>query len=304
MKNKLITIFGGSGFLGRYIVKELAQLGYNINIISRTPSQNLYLKTAGNIGQINVSYCNIHDEESVEKIVKGSYAIINAIGILHQKKKNSFEEVHVNFSKRLANIAKKHSVKMFIHISAMGLEGNHSKYAKTKLNAEQIVINTIPNAYIIRPNVMFGTEDNFFNLFAKLTMISPVLPAIGGGKTKFQPVYVIDVAKAITKLIDKETYQPGIYELAGKNIISLKEILNFILRSIGKCRVIVPIPFILSSMIGKLMSLLPTPLFTDDQVESLKTDCIISNRQKTFKDIDITPSQFDHVVPKYLTRFK
>ncbi|MBN9542670.1 MAG: complex I NDUFA9 subunit family protein [Alphaproteobacteria bacterium] len=304
MKNKLVTIFGGGGFLGRYVVKELANLGYRINVITRTPSLHLDLKTAGHVGQISVTYCNIHDDGQVLKAIGNSYAVINLIGLLYQKGKNSFENIHINFPKKLAQICKEKNISKFIHISAMGVDTSSSKYARSKLMAERGIVSTFPESYILRPNIMFGQEDNFFNMFARLACFSPMLPAIGGGHTKFQPVYVCDVAKSIAILVDNDKYDAGIYELYGNEIVTFKDLLKFILKTIGKKRYIAKVPFPVASFMGKCMSVLPAPMLTEDQVEALKFDCIANNSYKSLKDLGIVAAQFEHIVPKYLVRFK
>ncbi|MBN8827494.1 MAG: complex I NDUFA9 subunit family protein [Sphingobacteriia bacterium] len=305
MREQVITIFGGSGFVGRYIVKELAKRGYRINIICRHPSQATFLKTAGHVGQIVTTYCNINDLTQLRKVVNGSTYVIDLIGILYEKGKNTFEKIHKNFPENLAKICSDFGVKKFIYFSAMGIDKCKSKYAITKLEGERKIRTIIDNYFIIRPNVIFGEEDNFFNQFGDMSRYMPFLPAIGGGKNKFQPVYVGDLALAVANIIDNLDAKPGIYELAGPEKMTFKEILEYIINLTGNSTKIINLPFPVASFIAFFAQLFPKPLLTLDQLESLKFDCIQENRNVlTFKDLKINPTNIDLIVPNYLTRFK
>lgn len=304
MESKLITIFGGSGFIGSYIVEELAKTGAIIQIVCRDPNSALHLKTAGPIGKIILTQGNIRDEESVKKAVKGSYAVINAVGILYESRKQYFASIHAQGAELLAKAAKDAGVERFIHFSALGVDAHtKSRYLRSKATGEKAVISAFPEANIIRPSIVFGAEDNFFNKFSSLAKFSPILPLIGGGKTLFQPVYVGDIARAI-HLILKTPYTIGkIFECGGPRIYSFKQLIQLILEITHKKRLLLPIPFSLASLIGMFLELLPSPLLTRDQVKILMCDSIITpakNNILTLDDLGIETNSLEITLPSYL----
>lgn len=297
-KDKIITIFGGTGFLGRHVVRNLAKEGYKIKIITRNPAKAYFLKPYGDIGQIVASKLTSTASKDIADIIKGSYAVINTIGILFEKGKSTFENIHIDLVKNIATACTQEKIHKFIHISALGIETSSSKYAKTKLTAEQVIKEIYPNVTLIRPSVIFGKEDNFFNKFAKM----PFLPLIGGGKTKFQPVYVGDVAKAVTTTI-KRPLESKIFELAGPETLSLKEVYQRISLFTSKKITAIPLPFFMAKIIGFFAGVLPIPPLTLDQVTSLQYDNVLSNNNPTFTDLDIEPKPLNIILPTYLYRY-
>ena len=305
MEQRVITILGGTGFLGRYVVQQLAQDGYRLRIISRNPNNDLNLYTAGHVGQIALIAGDITKPESYVSSLAGSYAVVNLVGILFESGKQKFSTIHSLGAEKLAIAAQAAGVKRFIQISALGVEHEHgSNYARSKILGERAVLSAFPTATILRPSVIFGAEDNFFNKFAKMTNISPALPLISGGKTLFQPVYVADVAAAIKTCLAKDETQGQIYELGGLRTYSFKQILEYILKLTAKKRFLIPIPFGLASFIGKIAELFPHPMITSDQVKLLKYNNVVNHSAKTFAHLGITPTSAETIVPEYLAIYR
>lgn len=303
-KHKVITIIGGTGFIGRYVVKRLAKSGYRIRVIVRNPDAALALKTAGDPGQIALISGNIAKPETLSGKLTGSYAVINLAGILFEKGGQSFNAIQANGAEQLAKMAANAGVERFIHISALGVDkASGSNYARTKLLGEKAVQAAFPTATILRPSIVFGAEDNFFNQFASLARFTPALPLIGGGKTRFQPVYVDDVAAAIEQILLRPESKGHIYELGGPKTYSFKELLKFITTTIYKSRALVNMPFGLASAVGAVNELLPHPIITRDQVKLLKHDNVVSPTAYTFAHLGITPHTVEAIVPHYLARF-
>lgn len=305
-QDKIICIFGGAGFIGRYVTQELARAGFRIKIATRVPESAYELKTYGNVGQITPFLCDYQDPKAIQNAVKGCYGVINLVGILFEKRKNNFKRSHVELPKTIAAACKKENVKKFVHISALGIDKAKSKYAKSKAEGETVVQKEFPHVTILRPSVVFGSGDNFFNMFAKLAIFLPVLPLIGGGKTKFQPVFVGDIAEAIRNIIttNETVYQGKTYELGGPEIVSFKEIYELLLKEINRKRTLVSIPWALASIQGAFFSLMPKPILTRDQVTSLKTDNVISDGAKTLKDLGVESTAMTTILPKYLACYK
>ncbi len=306
MQDKVVCIFGGTGFLGRHVTQELARAGYRIKIATRVPESAYELKTYGGIGQIVPFQCNYRDEASVQQATKGCYAVINLIGVLYQRGKNSFKHAHVDIPKMIAVACQKNNVQKFIHISALGIDESQSKYAASKLEGEAAIKEAFPSATFLRPSVIFGAGDNFFNMFAKLSTVAPALPLIGGGKTKFQPVYVGDIAKAVCKIIcnKSDEFNGETYHLGGPEVVTLKEIYEILLKETNRDRALVSIPWPLAKIQGMILGMLPKPLLTKDQVVSLKTDNIVRDGIKTFDDLDIEPTAMATILPEYLICYK
>lgn len=304
MENKIITIIGGTGFIGRYLVKLLAKAGYTIHVIARDPEAALHLRTAGDVGQVVLSPGNLAKPESLHGKLEGSYAVINLVGILFERGNQNFSALHAQGAEKLAKMAQAAKVKRLIHLSSLGVDkAKRSKYARTKALGEKAVIAACPEATIIRPGVIFGPEDNFFNQFARMATLLPALPSIGGGKTRFQPVYVGDVALAIMRVLEREDTKGQIYELGGPNVYSFRELLEFICHTIHRKRWLLPLPFGIAGIFGALAELLPTPPLTRDQVQLLKYDNLVSGNTKTLTDLGIHPTSVEMVVPAYLERF-
>jgi uncharacterized protein YbjT (DUF2867 family) len=304
MDNKIITIIGGTGFVGRYVVRLLARSGYTLRIIARNPDAALHLKTAGDVGQIVLVSGNLAHPDSLNGKLDKSYAVINLAGILFEHGRQSFSHLHAQGAEKLAQMAKAAGVTRFIHMSALGVDkATGSQYARSKMIGEKAVAAAFPDATILRPSVIFGPEDNFFNQFAHLATIAPALPLIGGGKTRFQPVYVGDVAQAVEACLTHAEAPGQMYELGGPQVYTFKEILEFILRTIGRRRALMPLPFPLAATMGAFGELLPRPPLTRDQIKLLKSDNVVSPSAKTFANLGIHPTTIDIIVPEYLARF-
>lgn len=308
LENKVATIFGGTGFIGRYIVARLARQGAIIKVVTRYPQSAYFLRQFGTVGQVVPVFCDYSDA-SIDAAVQGSDVVINCLGILFEKGQSSFENVHVNDAAKIASASAKYNVKRFVHISACGIEESKSKYAETKRRGEQAVHSAYPAATILRPSVVFGAEDNFFNIFAKLSLISPVLPLIMGGQTKFQPVYVGDVAAAVLKALTSadagETSALGkTYELGGPEVLTFKEIFQRLFAQTGRKRILVSLPEGLARFKAAFFSVLPKPPLTGDQITSLKSDNVVVRGSRTLGDLNITPTALDAVLPTYLVRYR
>lgn len=304
MKQKIITIVGGTGFLGRYIVRRLAKAGYTLRIVTRHPELALHLKTAGDVGQIVLMSGNLAKPESLVGKLDHSYAVINLVGVLYESGSQKFITLHARGAEKLAQMAKAAKVERFIHISALGVDkAIESHYARSKVLGEKTVLAGFPEATILRPGIIFGAEDNFFNQFARLASLLPALPVIGGGNTRFQPVYVDDVARAVEICLSRGDVKGHIYELGGLQTYTFRELLQYVLDITEKKCSLLGVPFGLASLIGAVSELLPKPMLTRDQVTLLKYDNVVSPNARTFANLGIAPLSLDMVVPEYLARF-
>lgn len=307
MKNdKIICIFGGSGFLGKNITQDLARKGYRIKIATRIPESAYELKSYGTIGQITPVACNYNEEASIQNAVKGCYAVINLVGILYEKGKSKFKKAHIEVPETIAKCCASENVHRFIHISALGIENSSSKYAKSKLQGEEAIKAHFPDVTILRPSVVFGPGDSFFNMFAKLSVFLPALPLIGGGKTKFQPVYVGDIAEAVTNIIEDKNgdFSGKTYHLGGPEVVSFKEIYEILFAETRRSCALVSIPWPLAKIQGAFMGLLPKPPLTLDQVKSLKFDNIVKGNVLTLEDLGVNPTAMKTILPRYLACYK
>ena len=314
-KSPNVTIFGGTGFLGRYIVNRLSKLGYIINIVTRTPNEAIYLKTSGNVGQVKLTEGSFSNLNNFTSLFKTSDIIINCVGILNEEGDQTFKKLHSDIPEKLAILAKKSGVKKFIHISSIGANPNSdSKYSKSKGIAEVKILKAFPEAIIFRPSIVFGSEDQFFNLFSQISCISPILPIVGG-KTKFQPVYVDDIAKMVAGVLQIESPNTKknnrIYELGGPEIISFRSLMVKMLSVIYRKKLIINLPFWLAKAMCPLILILnkftfkKIPLLiTEDSVKQLKYDNIVSEEYMSFEDLDIKPKSLDLILPSYLKRYR
>lgn len=303
-QQKIVTVIGGTGFIGRYVVRLLAREGYAIQVVSRNPNQGASLKPSGDVGQIVPIVGDIRNVAALKEVLERSYAVINLTGILYEKGRQNFTAIHAQGAEKLAQAAASLGVSRFIHISALGVDkATGSSYARTKAIGENAVQAAFPNASILRPSVIFGPEDNFFNQFAQMAEFSPVLPLIGGGRIRFQPIYVGDVAKAVLECLRRPEAQGQIYEIGGPQIFTFKEILEYILNVTGKKRRLVNISFGVATGMGTLAECLPTPPLTRDQVRLLKHDNVVSPNAKGLSALGISPTSIDMIVPQYLARF-
>ncbi len=300
-----VTIFGGSGFVGRYIVPRLAERGWIVRIAVRNPDKAAFLKPAGNVGQVVPVACNLRDDTSVRAVLQDADAAVNLVGILFESGRQSFAAVQYEGAKRAAEAAAAAGIARYLHMSALGADANSaSEYARSKGAAEEAVKSAIPSARILRPSVIFGPEDGFFNRFAAMAQIAPALPLVGGGRTRFQPVYVADVADAAVQCLTDEACAGKTYELGGPKIYTFKEMLKLLLKTINRRRLLVPLPFAVADIQGRFLELLPEPPLTRDQVKLLKQDNVVSLDALSFADLGIDPHSAEVIIPSYLDRYR
>jgi NADH dehydrogenase len=300
-----VAILGGSGFIGRYVVKRLAERGDVVAVGARNAAAARFLKLKGDVGQVGLLNLAIDDERLLAAFLAGNQAVVNCVGILQQRGAQRFDRVHHTAPARLARLAREAGTTRLIHISAIGAEPRStSAYARSKAAGEQAVRDAFPTATILRPSIVFGPEDQFFNRFATLAMVSPVLPLIGGGETRFQPVYVGNVADAVVRCLDDPATAGRTYELGGPKIYTFRALMELLLAEIRRKRLLIEIPFGLASLQARLMAILPSPPLTPDQVELLKRDNVVSTGALTLAMLGITPTAVEAILPTYLDRFR
>lgn len=301
----LVTVFGGSGFLGRNAVRALAKAGYRIRVAVRYPNQAEYLPPMGSVGQIQLMKCNVLDQDAVARACQGADAVVNLVGILAPAGGQGFDDVHVAAVGNIAMAAKAAGARTLVHVSSLGADPEaESHYAKTKGEGEKLLREEFADATILRPSLLAGPDDDFFNKFAALARILPMLPLIGGGHTKFQPVFVGDVADAVVKCVSDTATKGKTYELGGPGTYSFKELMQLVLQETGRSRLLLPVPFWLASIKAMFLQFLPGKLLTPDQVTSLKADNLVSPNALTFKDLGIAPDSIEAILPSYLWRFR
>lgn len=300
------VVFGGSGFIGRYIVRRLAKTGARVVIPCRHPGKATFLRSAGAVGQIVPIAVDIHDDASVANAVAGADLVINLIGILAQGGRNSFDAVQHQAAARIARAAKAAGAKRFVQMSALGADaGSRSAYASSKAQGEQAVLAAFPGATIFRPSIVFGPEDGFFNRFAAMSQTLPFLPLVGGGVTRFQPVYVGDVADAVLAAVEGEAAQGQTYELVGPRTYSFKELIDFTLAQVGRpTKKRLSLGFGIAGLLGGILQNLPGKMLTADQVELLKSDNVASGAKPGLSDLGIQPTAVEVVVPTYLDKYR
>ena len=302
---KIICLFGGGGFLGKHLMRQLTRLDYRVKVATRNPYLKGYLKPLGNPGQIELFKINIFNSEDLKQVLKNCDFAINLVGILHETRKQKFSQIHSQFPYLLSNLCNEIGINNLIHVSALGIKERHlSRYIQSKLQGEKNIQENFKPSVILRPSVIFGPEDKFLNTFASIAQFSPVLPLIGGGKTKFAPIYVGDVAKAIVKALELNNSEPKIYELGGPENYSFKELMEILLTEIKKKRFLVPVPFGFAKFQSYFLQMMPNPLLTPDQVELLKHNNIVSGDYPTLKDLGITGTAVQSILPKYIYRFR
>jgi uncharacterized protein YbjT (DUF2867 family) len=305
----LVTVYGGSGFVGRHVVRALARRGYRIRVAVRRPELAGHLQPLGRVGQIHAVQANLRNAASVEAAARDAHVLVNLVGILAEGGRQKFDAVHAFGAEQVALAAANHGARM-VHVSAVGADENStSRYARSKAAAERLVLAALPQAVIMRPSIVFGPEDDFFNRFASLARISPALPLIGGGQTRFQPVFVGDVAEAIAKAVDGNARAGTIYELGGPEIRSFKQLMQFVLATTGRKRMLVQLPFFAAKLKATVLQFAPAPLtLTGDQVESLRSDNVVSDAAeadgRTLRALGIDPEPMATIVPSYLWRFR
>ncbi|MFN3958823.1 MAG: complex I NDUFA9 subunit family protein [Parvularculaceae bacterium] len=311
---RLAVVFGGSGFIGRNVVRELAKRGWRVRVAVRRPHHAQFLRPMGAVGQIQLFQANVRHRSSVERAIEGADAVINLVGILFQQGAQNFARVQGAGAAALVDAARKAGVETFIHMSAIGADASSdSLYARTKGEAERAVHAAVPSATILRPSIVFGPEDQFFNKFAAMAaMTPPFLPLpilIGGGATKFQPVYVDDVADAVCAALVTPEARGRVYELGGPRIYTFRQLLEFMLAETGTRRLLLPVPFAVAplfGLVGEMLGALPfiAPPITRDQVKLLKRDNIVGKNVGTLADLGVTAKTIEAIVPGYLYRFR
>jgi uncharacterized protein YbjT (DUF2867 family) len=304
----LITVYGGSGFLGRHLVRALAKRDYRIRVAVRRPELANHLQPLGKVGQIHAVQANIRNGASVEAAARDAQVLINLVGILFEHGRQRFDAVQTVGAEQVALAANAHGARL-VHVSAIGAdEASPSRYARSKAAAERLVLSAQPAANIMRPSIIFGPEDDFFNRFAAMARLSPALPLIGGGKTRFQPVFVGDVAAAIAIAVAGNARAGTIYELGGPDVRSFKQLMQYVLTTIERKRLLVPLPFFVAKLQAMALQFMPTPLLTPDQVELLRVDNVVSEAAKaegrTLHGLGIEPEPIEAIVPSYLWRFR
>jgi NADH dehydrogenase len=304
----LVTVFGGSGFVGRHVIRALAKRHYRIRVAVRRPELTGHLQPLGRVGQIHAVQANLRHAGSVAAAVRDADVVINLVGILYERGRQRFDAVQTAGAQVVAQAATLHGARL-VHMSALGAdETSPSAYARSKAAGESAVLAAAPNATIFRPSIMFGPEDDFFNKFAALARMMPALPLVGGGKTRFQPVFAGDVAAAFAAAVAGETRPGTTYELGGPEVLSFRELMQYVLATIERKRLLVPIPFGLAKFQAAFLQLMPKPMLTRDQVELLRRDSVVSEaamrEDRTLRGLGIEPTSVQAIVPSYLWRFR
>lgn len=310
MTKGLVTVFGGSGFIGRYVVRQLAREGWRIRVATRSPHTAQDLKVMGRTGQIQLVQANLRFKTSVERALEGADAVVNLVGILFEQGRQKFSNLHSQGAAVVAEAAAARGIKNFVQISAIGADkDSESEYARTKAAGEQAVRDSLPEAVILRPSIVFGPEDEFFNRFAGMTAMAPALPLIGGGNTRFQPVYVGDVAEAVGTALSHTAHQGQTFELGGPQTYTFKALLEFILKTVDRRRFLAPLPWFAARIMGffgEMAGKLPfvKPFLTRDQVANLRVDNVVSETAKGFAELGIKTESIEAIVPTYLARYR
>jgi NADH dehydrogenase len=305
----LVTVFGGSGFLGRHVVRALLRRGWRVRAAVRRPDLAGHLQPLGMIGWVQPVQANLRYRWSVDRAVEGADAVVNLVAIPYASGRQTFEAVHVFGARAVAEATRKAGIAGLVHVSAIGADAEStSAYARTKAKGEAAVRETLPGAVIMRPSLLFGADDHFFNRFAGLARALPALPLIGGGRTRFQPAFAGDVARAIADSIEGKATPGTTYELGGPEVKTFRECMEMILAVTERRRLLVPVPFPLAALAGAVLQYLPKPLLTADQVRQLRVDNVVSEaavrEKRTFAAFGIEPDTLAAVLPTYLTRFR
>jgi uncharacterized protein YbjT (DUF2867 family) len=309
--NNLVTVIGGSGFIGRHVVRSLARRGYRVRVACRRPDLAGHVQPLGTPGQIVPVQVNVRYPESIAAACEGAVAVVNATstGALYESGTQTFEAINAFGAEACARAAKAARVPVFIHISAIGADANGaSAYARSKADGEARAATAFPGAIIIRPSVVFGPEDKFFNQFAEMARFSPAIPLIGDGASKFQPVFVGDIAEGIARLIERGVADGKTYEFGGPEVATFRTIIDYILATVQRKRVLVNLPWGLAKGMGSVLGLLPKPQLTKDQVELLQTDNVVGADAiaagRTLEGLGVTPRSYESIVPSYIYRYR
>jgi NADH dehydrogenase len=305
MQGKLATVFGASGFIGRSIVRELAARGCRVNAVCRDAERAKFLKPMGGVGQVTPIRADVTDAAAVARVVAGADLVVNLVGILYQSGRNTFDAVQATAPGTIARAAATAGAKALVHVSAIGADpDSRSEYARSKAAGEAAVRAAFPAATVLRPSIVIGPDDSFFNRFAAMAQVMPVLPLLGGGRTRFQPVYVDDVADAALAALVRPDAAGGTYELGGPSVYSFRQLLELMLAETRRKRALVSVPFWLASLEAAVLELLPVPPLTRDQVELLKRDNVVSPGARTLADLGIEATPLEIVLPGYMDKFR
>ncbi|MGD9864385.1 MAG: complex I NDUFA9 subunit family protein [Pseudodonghicola sp.] len=305
MSIERVTVFGGSGFIGRQIVESLLIEGASVRVGVRHPDKAEFKPPPGAKGVAQPVYGNVLETAAVAAAVDGADHVINLVGILHETGRQKFAQIHEEGARCVAAAVKQAGVKRLAHMSALGAsETSPSEYARSKAAGERAVRQLVPDATIVRPSVVFGPRDDFFNRFARMAMRAPALPLIGGGKTRFQPVYVGDVSQAYLAILADPATRGRTYELGGPDIYSFRQLMEILLSEIGRKRLLLPLPFVAAEILGTLLQVLPNPPITRDQVKLLRADNVVSGTAPSLADLGIEPQPLRAILPGYLRRFR
>ncbi len=323
MQRRLVTVFGGSGFIGRYVVQRLARSGAVVRVAVRSPEQASFLRPMGNVGQVVPTAASIQDPDSITRAVAGADQVINLVGILYERGRRSFEAVHLRGPERLAAAATEAGVRDLVHVSALGAAvDSPSAYARSKALGEDAVLKGFPKAVILRPSVVFGPEDSFLNMFASMARFSPMLPVFGcppprvdprgeppldlygDGGTKFQPVYVADVADAVIAALSTPAAAGRTYALGGPRVYSFKALMELVLRETERRRLVLPVPFWAGNLMAAVLEFLPKPLLTRDQLRLLRSDNVVPEGAAGLADLGVAATPLEAIAPEYLSLYR
>ncbi|MBB5751835.1 complex I NDUFA9 subunit family protein [Prosthecomicrobium pneumaticum] len=306
---KMVTVFGGSGFVGRHVVRALARRGWRIRVAVRRPDKALFLQPLGTVGQIMPVQANLRYRWSIERALEGADAAVNLVGILHESGRQTFAATQAFGARAVAEAVRDAGIARFVQISAIGARPDSpSLYGRTKAEGEQAALAAVPSAIVMRPSVVFGPEDSFFNRFAGIAGLSPFLPLFGGGRNRMQPVFVGDVAEAIARALDDRATPGTIYELGGPEVKTFRELMALTLETIGRERLLLPLPFAAGRLAASVLGLLPKPLVTADQLKLLAEDNVVSAEAiaegRTLEGLGIQPTAMEAVLASYLVRYR
>lgn len=311
----LVTVFGGSGFVGGQIVRALAKKGLRVRVAVRNPGHGYRLRMLGDVGQIEVVQANIRNPASIARALDGAEAVVNAVGVLFEVGRQKFQSLHVMGARNIAEAAAARGITNFVQVSAIGADPQSpAKYGRTKAEGEAVVREIIPTAVVLRPSIVFGQDDHFFNFFAAMAQMSPVLPLIGGGETRFQPVYVADVAAAVASAVTNPDYAGKTFELGGPTPHTFKALMELMLAETHRQRVLLPIPFGIASLLATggdllcglrgLVGIIPPPPITTDQVEMLRADNVVAPGALGLADLGVVATAMEPILPTYLYRYR
>ena len=304
----LVTVFGGSGFIGTQAVRQLAKAGWRIRVAVRNPNLAYRMRLHGDVGQIDLVQANVRNRASVERALEGATAALNLVGVLYEAGRQGFQAVHAMGAQNVAEIARQQGVSRLVQMSALGADADSpAKYARTKAEGERAARAVYPDAVVIRPSIVFGPDDHFFNRFAAMATVAPALPLVGGGKTRFQPVFVGDVGKAIALAVTSAEAAGQTYELGGPAVFTFRELLEKMLAETERRRMLVPLPFAAAGLLGAagdlVAGIVPPPL-TADQAKLLKADNVVSGAYPGLPELGITPTTLEAILPTYLYRYR